>query len=134
MIEMSAAAKQGGDTVENACGSCVGACCRKGIAMPLNRKEAAWMIRAGTELRLMDDAEWQGKAAKPGWRHDYYKLESDCGNLNPDTFLCEDYANRPEVCREFEPGSFMCGAMKKRQAMTVNLGMPMIRQPEQLPV
>lgn len=50
---------------------------------------------------------------------DFYRLESDCGNLDPVTYMCDDYENRPEVCREFAVGSAACERFRNREGVPV---------------
>lgn len=114
-------------TFEVSCNTCIGACCKSNTAIPLNKKEAAFLRSAGTAMRRMTKDENNGN--RPGWRRDFYKLESDCGNLNPTTGQCEAYEERPVICREFVVGSTACEAMRER-AGVVELPMPKFERTE----
>lgn len=108
------------------CSGCSSLCCREGTAIPLTESEAIQIRDAGTVLRQMDQSECEGN--KPGRGKDFYRMETDCGNLDPGTGLCGDYANRPGECRAFKTGSFMCAVMRIRAGYgSVELGMPRVR-------
>jgi Fe-S-cluster containining protein len=109
------------------CDSCVGACCRRDIVLPLTKREHRRLVDAGTVLRLLTREELKANlAASPGIFLRYYQFETDCGNLDTETNQCNDYENRPEGCRDFNPGTPMCQTMKDHyeSTMVVDLGMP----------
>lgn len=78
------------------------------MVLPLNRREARQLRRAGTDMEQLPKEAWQGN--DPGFGRKYYRFLGDCANLNQETFLCEDYPNRPNVCASrLEAGSEVCG-------------------------
>jgi Fe-S-cluster containining protein len=115
---------------EISCSSCKGLCCRKGVSIALSRGEAVQIETAGTELRQMDRSEWQDRPGNhhPGFRRDWYELQTDCGNLDQETGLCGDYENRPRVCREVPVGGYGCEVIRIANGYEpVGLGMPTMR-------
>lgn len=92
--------------------------------MELNPDEVACMEAAGTELSPADPPSSPGQVRRLLGRlgigndkHDYYALETDCGNLVEDpetgtTFCGAHDDSRPQVCIEFSAGSYGCRTMR----------------------
>lgn len=127
---------------ESLCASCIGACCMAKTIMELSPQEAEYMQDAGTDLQVLSKQEVKAisggrKAPKPDRGSSYYMLTSDCGNLDQETRQCGDYENRPNVCREFDEGSYQCGRMRdvRMAQYAVELGMPTMpaREDEAVP-
>lgn len=110
---------------EVSCSACAGLCCRANTALPLSKDEVAQLSAAGTDLRRMDRGEYG--SYRPGRGRKFYEFLSDCGNLDQETGLCTDYANRPRICSEFEVGEFACEMMRMHKGVSVDLGMPSVR-------
>lgn len=111
---------------EITCGSCIGACCLKNTVLALSQKEAARLLGAGTEMHKEADEAWKGKVPRPGFRREYYRFDSDCGNLNPETNECQDYPNRPLICQQFAEGGYGCVGMRLKNGVD-NLGPTLIQ-------
>lgn len=90
--------------------------------MPLTEAEAGFMAAGGTALQQVPDTH-RRRLSLPiiGIRHpatDEYSLQTDCGHLTEDAatgqMLCSSYDDpgRPEVCREFLPGSYRCRELR----------------------
>lgn len=95
--------------------------------MELTSEEADQLQSAGTGIEHIDISAWD-KRRKVQNGTQYYALTTDCGNLNQETYQCEDYANRPAICRDFSPGTVICRNMLDKQLASVtNLGMPALR-------
>lgn len=97
--------------------------------MEFGRREARFMINSGTPLRRLGEDELvRAKVHRSRYFTQFYELEEDCGNLNPETSMCEAYEDRPNPCRDFEPGTKICESMLARyDGTTVSLGMPAVR-------
>lgn len=54
----------------------------------------------------------------------YFILNSDCGNLDPNTHQCRIYDQRPGVCRAFEPGCDPCTKMREHHLDLLQIGRP----------
>lgn len=102
------------------CQSCNAACCREGTGMPLSETEAEFLEQGGTELergieiaqsfvRLRTVARLMRGQEPPQTRY-MYKLETDCGYLDPETRECTVYNDlrRPKVCGAFPADSYGC--------------------------
>lgn len=90
-------------------------------------KHEAWQLQdAGTEMNKLPKELHRG--LHPGFHKAFYLLLSDCGNLDPETNLCNDYDNRPVICREFVVDSLRCEMIRERQmaAHVVDLPMPTV--------
>lgn len=97
------------------------------MILPLTKKEAQQLDSAGTVMQKLTKEEWRNN--RPGFRREFYKFLVDCANLGTDA-NCEDYENRPRVCREFEMGSFTCDAaqykFERDQQVVTDLPMPTV--------
>ncbi len=74
------------------CSSCAACCCRLEVLL---------LGDTGVPERYIDTAEWGGdvmRRLEDGW----------CVALDRDSMRCTIYANRPQVCRDFELGSAEC--------------------------
>lgn len=78
---------------------CRAGCCRGPLLLELTAVEAADFARQAADLgiavevaRRSDGSGWVRFADYPGER---------CPMLNPDTFACRIYGNRPTRCRRF---------------------------------
>lgn len=89
------------------CSGCVGACCRQGMRVELNRAEADFISEGGGGLRSivpvpLDQPEIRG----------VFVLTTDCGYLQKkDGWLqcsAHENPNRPRACLEFAAGSVAC--------------------------
>jgi hypothetical protein len=97
------------------CGDCPSACCTAGTVLPLSKDEAWSLVEAGTGL-LEHPEESTHQLSRKERRNGiaFYKLETDCGNLQlPDDGgpgKCDAFRSpdRPEICREFVVGSIAC--------------------------
>jgi Fe-S-cluster containining protein len=117
----------GSETEHSLCSDCNGACCRKNIALPLTAEQAKQLSDAGTAMLLMTISEIEGH--EPGRGRNFYKFLSDCANLDPDSQRCMNYGNRPDACRDFEAGGYLCQVMRRREGIDVYLPMPTLRSP-----
>jgi Fe-S-cluster containining protein len=71
----------------------IGACCKVFyVSGPSNKDELVQRIAEDTPFTVLEEME------------DLPQLVVTCGNLCLDG-LCQDYANRPELCRSFQPGT-----------------------------
>ncbi len=95
------------------CGNCIGACCKSGMYIVLSGAEAIFMRKAGTVLEQAElardaDVRWPVK----------YQMKTDCGHLKVNEkgqWLCSVHEDpeRPFPCQAFQPGSPMCGIVRK---------------------
>jgi Fe-S-cluster containining protein len=108
----------------SSCQSCIGACCREGTILPLTKTEVAHMRRGGTVLNVIDDETRAEAPRSPGFRKEFYELASDCGYLDPETYRCTAYQERPGICQKFPEGGMRCGLMLASQLKRLDLGMP----------
>jgi len=76
-------------------------------------------------MRRMSNVESMGNRA--GRNRDFYLLEDNCGNLDPDTGECGIYDERPQACREFVLGGFACQQTRAGAGLPIDLGMPQLR-------
>ncbi|MBW1878734.1 MAG: YkgJ family cysteine cluster protein [Deltaproteobacteria bacterium] len=100
------------------CDPC-GACCREAFdSVPVTDEDAARLTNAEDLIRTQDD----------GWR-DLQRMPSPagCGTWcvalrgtgNPKTpYRCVIYPNRPENCRDLEPGSTACNIARRRVGLS----------------
>jgi Fe-S-cluster containining protein len=79
------------------CEHCTAACCRY-IALPIDKPVCArdyddirWYVMHEGISVFVEDGDW------------YIQILTRCKNLRPDN-LCNIYASRPRICREYEPG------------------------------
>ena len=42
-----------------------------------------------------------------------YMLDSDCGYLDQETYACTAYNERPDICRGFEEGGYLCKVIRE---------------------
>lgn len=119
------------DTPSDLCASCIGACCVANTVLELNQQEAAALTDAGTELEPLTKRQvkqFSGGTARTTRGMTHFVLRNDCGNLDPETKHCKDYDNRPQICRDFKAGSFMCGIMRNaRMPQAVDLPTPSVK-------
>ncbi len=80
--------------------ACIGACCMKGNVLELTESEASYLSGQGTGLIPVPREEMDGY--KPARGKTAFELQTDCGNLDPETRACNDYENRPQICRDFK--------------------------------
>ena len=129
------------------CSQCVGACCRGPIIFELERREYDFMRESGTDLRLVATHEnslhmWvdvppcdpaiqketstirmlkrtvrQGKAI--------LMLIGTCGNLDPDTYKCNEYTNpaKPSGCSFFVMGSTTCRELRANRIEEIKVSL-----------
>lgn len=102
----------GGIDKQVSCANCPSACCRAGMVIPLSGKEADIIASAGTDMQKLDRHETVGHHAGIGRK--FYKLLSDCGNLDidPNTgqMQCKIWHTKdyPKACNRFTEGSYNC--------------------------
>ena len=80
------------------CEHCTAACCRY-LALPIDKPRRArdyddirwYLMHQGVSV-FVEDGDW------------YIQFQTRCKNLREDN-LCGVYDTRPEICREYEPGS-----------------------------
>ena len=80
------------DDIRIDCGSCDAACCRLQVLL-IDDNEVA--------ERLVEWSDWGGQVMRrlaDGW----------CAGVDRGSFRCTIYAQRPQVCRDFETGSREC--------------------------
>ena len=80
------------------CDNCNGACCRSVVIQ--------------VQDMTVDQRRWA--AMRGGIDGNRWQINSPCENLRGDG-RCGVYADRPAVCRQFEPGSVECMAARKRE-------------------
>lgn len=80
------------------CEHCPAACCRH-IALPLDKPvgkrdydDIRWYIMHENVSIFVEEGDW------------YVQFQTRCRNLGADN-LCRIYETRPDICREYEPGS-----------------------------
>lgn len=80
------------------------------VMIELTLPEVLQLRRAGTNLELEDKTSIEHKMGIPDSRQValsqrtfVYEMKGMCGNLDPDTGDCTDYANRPGICQMFKP-------------------------------
>jgi hypothetical protein len=112
---------------EYGCNTCVAACCKKGVRMPLSPAEVSFMEAGGTVLEEVVPAVDPGRrrvrllplltVRTPG-SEGVYELQNDCGykGTDPDSGqqICNAYNDpgRPEICGDFDEGGFRCRTMR----------------------
>jgi hypothetical protein len=113
---------------EVSCGTCISACCRRGMKFDLTPDEAEFMRLSGTELQELAPPEPAPRKRRflplmgvvehtvPDGKQTY-RLETDCSNVvetEDGQTLCGAYAdpNRPEVCSDFLEGSYHCRGLR----------------------
>jgi uncharacterized protein len=77
---------------EVTCSTCHACCCRLEVLI---------FSDTGVPEKHIARDEWGGETMlrlDDGW----------CSALDRDTFLCSIYENRPDICRDFEMGSYEC--------------------------
>jgi Fe-S-cluster containining protein len=119
-------------TTKDLCASCIGACCLENTVLELSPEEAFYLSEVGTDLLPLTKSQFKrmsGGAVRTRRGKTQYVLQSDCGNLDPETKQCTDYDDRPQVCRELKAGSYVCGEIRDSRIPQepVNLPMPTIR-------
>lgn len=97
------------DPYSNPCEGC-GNCCTADLLIELTPAEIYRLMRAGTHMRTLREhdldripTDYDPQPDKTLWI-----MTSDCGNFDPVQRDCMDYENRPDACREFEPGALSC--------------------------
>lgn len=101
----------GGADKDISCQKCPSACCRAGMAIPLNRQEAHTLEDAGTDIREVSKREHPPRA---GLGRKFFQLMSDCGNLVTDPSSGETSCaiwredNYPKACARFKEGGYNC--------------------------
>ena len=80
------------------CEHCAAACCRY-IALPIDKPvkprdygDICWYLMHKDISVFVEEGDW------------YIQFQTTCKNLGPDN-RCMIYEQRPEICREYEPGS-----------------------------
>ncbi|WP_299261344.1 YkgJ family cysteine cluster protein [uncultured Kushneria sp.] len=77
------------------CFNCEACCCR--LLVMLDDDDLA----RGVPYGLLEEDEWGGvvmRQDEEGW----------CAAVDRDTMLCSIHPRRPQVCRDFEEGSYQC--------------------------
>jgi Fe-S-cluster containining protein len=114
------------------CASCIGACCRAGMVLELDSQEARSLEEAGTVMHQATPANLVsrtiGRYKTRGNRTSLYKLDSDCGNLDPDNNQCNAYEGRPVACRALVVGGLRCQVARNTRGLPIDLGMPQLRK------
>jgi|GEM_PF-3351614 len=113
--------------------ACIGACCMKDNVLELSAKEAEYMAGRGTGLERVAKSQMP-KGYKVPRGKIAFALTTDCANLDPETRLCTDYENRPDICRSFQASNDeQSGCYNTRKIMegrvesgVVELGMPVV--------
>jgi Fe-S-cluster containining protein len=108
------------------CADCFGACCRKDMVLELSKKEARMMIDGGTDMYELPKSEWQHQTTR--FRTKFWRFAGNCAFLDPDTYECRNYDNRPQVCREFKAGAIACEAVKTEQASRLGIDIEIIAE------
>lgn len=74
------------------CASCQASCCRLEVFL---------LTETGVPKHFIETDQWGGRTMArldDGW----------CAALNRNTMDCMIYSKRPQVCRDFETGSYEC--------------------------
>lgn len=98
------------------CSRCIGACCLKGMSLPLTKEEAENLSNAGASLEPTGDVAnplitKTGMFKKPvPHERKVYVLNSDCPNLKDGkcTVFDESSPKRPYVCSQTKLGGATC--------------------------
>lgn len=106
--------------VEPACVGC-GACCRNWLVGVVPED----FLIHGTPAHLVRDRPYE-RAAGPEWsmRH---KESGACVALDEQTNACTIYANRPQVCRDFERMSRDCWKKIRAEGRIAEYSAPEVR-------
>lgn len=99
--------------VLNSCDGCGGQCCRHMVMPPfvpyfehtmfLKNEEFSSLKRRRPDLVAELKAEYERKQREHDWPE-----EAPCLWLDQATGRCKHYAERPEICRDFDRGSPEC--------------------------
>ncbi|RLA07546.1 MAG: YkgJ family cysteine cluster protein [Gammaproteobacteria bacterium] len=74
------------------CSRCDACCCRLEVML---------ISDTGVPTYLVETTQWGGQVMA--------RLDDDwCAALDRNTMLCSIYEKRPQICRDFEMGSFEC--------------------------
>lgn len=80
---------------KNLCEQCTGLCCRY-FALPIETPEdrddyddIRWYLCHQGVSVFVEDGDW------------YINLDNKCRYLREDNFMCDNYENRPRICRKY---------------------------------
>lgn len=83
--------------MDKSCKECDGLCCQY-VALPLDNPETEkeyddirWYLCHENVSVFVEDGQW------------YISFKTPCRYLCPETNVCKNYPERPEICRDFDP-------------------------------
>ncbi|AQQ09261.1 Flagellin N-methylase [Sedimentisphaera cyanobacteriorum] len=87
------------DDMDESCKNCDGLCCRY-IALPIDNPETekdfddiSWYLCHENVSVFVEEGQW------------YVSFSTPCRYLCPETSMCLNYKNRPQICRNFDSES-----------------------------
>ncbi len=101
------------------CSDCPAICCRRGVVLPLRKKELDGLRKAGTDVEEYPGGN-QSRLTEILARRVLYFLNSDCGNLTVDG-KCGVWGTKeqPDACKQFVMGGYGCARARLECARRV---------------